>query len=128
MSKGLRFLLVAMMVMFAVAAAKAVDYMANGTPIYVGKIKMPPKAEEKSCVVTFRLRNRTVSARKARVFVSLYHLADQPASGEKPAKAVCGSSVVCADLQPFQSRLMRVTIPTSKTATSCEVELEQTPH
>ena len=89
---------------------------------------MPAKAEEKSCVVTFRLRNRTVSAKKARVFVTLYHLPEPLASDEKPTKAVCGSSVVSADLQPFQSRLMRVTIPTSKTATSCEVELEPTPH
>ena len=128
MSKGLRFLLVVMMVVFAVAVAKAVDYMANGTPVYVGKVKMPPKAEEKSCVVTFRLRNRTVSAKKARVFVTLYHLADQSASGEKPMKMVCGSSVVCASLQPLQSRLMRVTIPTSKTATSCEVEMEPAAH
>lgn len=122
MSKGMRLLLIAVIVVFAFAAAKAVDRVANGTPVRVGKVRW--KADDYSCTVAFHLRNQTLISRKVGVLITLYHSGDPAGSPDEASKTICGYSAVRADLDPLQLRAMSIAVPTTKRATECEVELE----
>ena len=118
----MRLLLIAVIVVFAVAAAKAVDHVANSVPVRVGKVRW--KAEDTSCTVVFRLHNQTLTAKRAGVFVALYHSGDPAGPDGASGKTLCGSGAARANLDPLQSRTIRIVVPTTQMATDCEVEME----
>jgi hypothetical protein len=120
----MRFLLVAIVVIFAVGAAKAVDHLANRVPVSIANIQWTP--QDRSCLVTFRLHNRTLSPKTAVVFVTLYAAPEANTTSRGERKDQCGSTAERVNLRPLESRTLRVAVPTSKKPVDCDVVLEET--
>ncbi len=119
----MRLLLIATVVIIAVTAARTVDYVAGRMPVVLGKIRW--KAEDKTCAVTFRLRNQTMSIRKTTVFVTVYHLGDEQAPEASARRTLCGSAALRTDLKPLESRVVKLTLATTQRAGDCQVLIDE---
>jgi hypothetical protein len=121
LGNSLRLVLVVTIAACAIGAAMAVDRLAGSVPVTVSKTTLSPA--EKACVVSFRVHNNTLDQREIVVFIGLFHSADPRTKGEE-TKTLCGSTALPLKLRPFENRPIRLTVPTTKIAEECDIEID----